>query len=236
VSLADALAALAIFVSIGTAYATLYFQYFQRRRVAVALGDHVYLSYGTATELGGYQDLGIYLSVSLINAGATDALVTVMSMTIQHSDGDPELDLRWNALVDSGDAGTPGQSSSPTWAFKGWVSPLAATSRQVVTQWIYFASTDSLKTGLTTGTYDFQLSVTEIRPKGGRARDTTTDDADRRQLAVWDGHFTIEDWASAYLSEHCVAVDGWAPDTCPVALTHRGSTVSGTSRQLTVSA
>jgi hypothetical protein len=236
VSLADVLAAIAIVVSIATAYATLYFQYFQRRRVAVALGDHLYLSYGPADGSGGYEDLGAVLSVSLINAGATDALVTVMSITAKHTDGDPAIDFRWRAFNESADAGTPGKSSSPTWNFKGWVTPLAATSRQVVTEWIYFGSGGPLPAGLKTGSYRFQLTVTEIRPRGGRIRDTTTDDADRRQLAVWDGQFTIEEWAFAYLRDNCVASEGYAPDTCPVALSRRPSGVGTATTELSVSA
>ena len=105
----------------------------------------------------------------------------------------------------------------------------------MVTEWIYFASADSLLAGLPAGAYDFQLGVTEIRPKGGRARDTTTDDADRRQLAVWDGHFTIDGSCSDFLRDHCVAVEGWAPGTCPVALTHGQRGAGGAIRQLKVS-
>lgn len=230
--LADVLAAIAILVSIATAYATLYFQYLQRRRVAVALGDHLYLSYGPAEGAAGYQDLGAVVSVSLINSGATDALVTVMSITAKHPDGDPEIDLRWRAFNESADAA--GKSSSPTWNFKGWAKPLAAPSRQVVIEWIYFGSASSLPAGLKIGTYDFQLTVTEIRPRGGRIRDTTTDDADRRQLAVWDGQFTIEDWEFAYLRDNCVAAEGYAPDSCPVALSRRPARVAATTPELTV--
>jgi hypothetical protein len=58
VSLSHVLAIIAVVVSFGSAFATLYFQYFEGRRVAVVPGDWMDLSYGQIADSGGYSDLG----------------------------------------------------------------------------------------------------------------------------------------------------------------------------------
>ncbi|MGA2454388.1 MAG: hypothetical protein ABSG93_12795 [Solirubrobacteraceae bacterium] len=128
----------AVVVSAGSAFATIYFQYSERPHVAVALGDEIYLKYGVADGRGGYAKLGMVLSLSLVNNGACDALVTVIAATVHQAPDGFHTQARWHAFYEPTDAGTAGKSSSPAWKFSSWVRPLAATSRKVVTEWIYF--------------------------------------------------------------------------------------------------
>ena len=162
----DVLALIAIVVSVCTATATIYFQYFERRRVAVALGDEIYLAYGERDGRGGYGKLGLVLSLSLINKGACDALVTVITATVSQAPTGLRAEARWRSFYEPTEAVAPGLSSAPRWRFTGWVRPLAASSRKVVTEWIYFSSTP-LPSALPVGEYVLELEVTETRPTSG---------------------------------------------------------------------
>lgn len=218
-SASDILALVAIVVSVGSAVATLYFQTFERRRVAVALGDAMYINYGDADASGGYAYLGAILSLSLVNAGARDALVTLVTATVRQTPEGFQTQARWNALFEPVDAGTLGKSSSPGWKFNGWVLPLAATSRKVVTEWIYFESAP-LQSTLPIGEYELGLEVTETRPAGTRWG-KVTEQADRRLVARWVGGFTLTKPQADFLESECVAVQGWTQDCCPVELRRR---------------
>jgi hypothetical protein len=219
VSLSDVLALVAIVVAVGSAFGTLYLQYFQRRNVAVALGDEIYLSYGPADGSGGYSKLGMVLSVSLVNGGACDALVTLIAATIRHGPSGFQTHAWWRAFYEPTDAGVAGGSSAPVWKFKGWVRPLAATSRKVVTEWIYLRSSP-LEAALPLGDFVIEFEVTETRPTGSGWGDAT-DEIDKRALARWVGAFTIDEAASDYLASNCVAIDGLAPDSYRVDLRRR---------------
>jgi hypothetical protein len=218
-SLSDWLALVAIIVSLASAFATLYFQYFERPRVAVALGDELYLSYGEADGSGGYAKLGMVLSLSLVNNGACDALVTVIAATVHSVAHDVKADARWRAFYTPVAGGAAGESSSPVWTFNGWVRPLAATSRRVVTEWIYFRSSPLLA-GLPVGEYTLRLEVTETRPAASVST-VTTGAANQRAVALWSGSFTIDAAAVAYLESKCVATDGMTPDSYRVAVQRR---------------
>jgi hypothetical protein len=210
---------IAIVVSVGSVFATLYFQYFERPHVAVALGDEIYLNYGEADDSGGYAKLGMVLSLSLINSGACDALVTMIAATVRQAPGGFQTQARWRAFYEPTDAGTPGESPAPVWKFNGWVRPLAATSRKVVTEWIYFRSTP-LQSALPVGGYVLELEVTETRP-AGTGWSEVTEETDRRALARWVGEFMIDEQDATHLESKCIAVDGLSQDSRRVELRRR---------------
>lgn len=220
-SQSDVLALVAIVVSVGSAFATLYFQYFERRHVAVALGDELYLNYGVADGKGGYAKLGMVLSLSLVNSGACDALVTMVSVTIRQVPDGFHTQAHWRAFYEPTDGGSPGKSSSPRWKFNGWVRPLAATGRKVVTEWVYCRS-GRLDKALPRGEYVFELEVTETRPAGTRWSEIT-EEADKRALARWVGSFVVDETAATYLESKCVASEGWTEDSYGVDLRRRQS-------------
>lgn len=230
-SLSDVLALIAIVVSLGTALSTLYFQFLQPSRVAVALGGEISLSYGEADQDGGYGGVGAVISISLVNTGARDALVTVMTATIHQDSADFQITAPWRAFYDPFDAGTPGKSFSPGWKFGDWVRPLAATSRKVVTQWIYFESASHIG-ALPIGEYTLELEVIETRPSGAWWGEVTAD-TDRRTLARWNGGFSIDKDASDAL-KNCVLVNGWADNSYRIQLRRRQSPMRRRSRSFII--
>jgi hypothetical protein len=132
-----------------------------------------------------------------------------------------QTQARWHAFYEPTDVGTAGKSSSPAWKFSSWVRPLAATSRKVVTEWVYFRSTP-LECALPVGENVLELEATETRPSGTRWS-KVTEQTDRRALARWIGAFTIAESDTAYLESKCVAADGWTPDSCRIELRRRHS-------------
>jgi hypothetical protein len=221
--MSDILAFIAIVVSLGTALATLYLQFLQPRHAAVALGDEMYLNYGEAGQQGGYAGVGAVISISLVNSGARDALVTMMTATFSQDSANFQTTARWLTFFDPVDAGTPGKSSTPSWKFDGMVRPLAATSRKVVTQWIYFSSATPISE-LPIGDYTLDLEIIETRPSRGWWREASAD-TDRRPLAHWAGAFSIDQDASDTLKSSCVLVNGWTDNSFPIELRRRQSPI-----------
>jgi hypothetical protein len=211
-SVSDILALVALIVSVIAVAAPLYLQYFVRRRVAVALGNGAYIFYGPAGETGGYSAIGLYLSVSLINTGASDALVTVMDGSIDTPD--QQLPIRWSMFLQNDTS----SAKSSGWTSGGTVCPIAATSRKVVTQWVAFYS-PPLAAPLTAGTYQLELRITETQPQSSWFRGSSGN-IERLELAGWTGDFTLTDEQLDFMRDHCVTVDGSTPDSCEVNL-HR---------------
>jgi len=229
-SLSDPLALVAIVVSIGSAYVALYLQYSQRSRVAVALGEQIYLNYGEPRVTGGYSDLEAVVPVSLINRGAVDSLVTIVTATISQPAHNIRIPARWSCFLTPEDAGTPGKSSAPGWKFDGWASPLTAVSRKVTSRWILVVSLVPTETGLRPGAYSIDLTVTETRPARRRRRGHP-EEGEHHAIAHWAGTFTLGQPEVDFLQD-CITVNGWSANTCPVQLRRRDPRRVLPSRQL----
>ena len=185
-----------------SAFATLYFQYFERRRVAVVPGDWIDLSYGQIADGGGYSDLDAILSLSLVNRGAIDALVTAITATVRPERDGSQIECRWASVYEPVEEVAPNKSRTRYWKLKGWAHPLAAPGRTVVTNWFRLYS-PPIPSALPVGSYVLEIEATETRPAGRRSR-RARGDTERRVLARWAGGFELDEKDARYLKTDCV--------------------------------
>lgn len=202
-------------MSLSTAAVALYFQYFQRGRLDVVVGDVFYMSYGEAREEGGYADISAIFSVALFNTGARDLFVTRITSCLRDDRASTETLGQWRQFLEPEDAGTPGKTFAPNWKFDGWVRPLTVKSHDVFTAWLEcaFAAIDR---PLPSGTHELTLEVSGMRPAQRplrRAREAQT-----VNFASWPGRFTLDASATDFLETRTVWVGGVYPDSCPIEL------------------
>ncbi|MGO9782676.1 MAG: hypothetical protein ACLPQY_23370 [Streptosporangiaceae bacterium] len=177
--------------------------------MAVIIGDEILLSYGQ-----NLKDIGAIMAVSLLNNGASDALVLRIEGTLTRKDGGWTVPVTWSVFFEPKEIGD-GDNIKRWWSFAGTVSPVIASSRKASTTWIYFLAYP-LPGPLTASSYDLTLSLV-IGPKN-------------RTAAPWTGSFSLDREQIAYLEENCVAsTNDVAPDTTRVRLE---GTTSGVRRDL----
>src|SRR5580700_9692195 len=104
-SSSDVIALVALVVSIVSFAVTLYEQYLKRPKLATELGSEAYLCYGE-----GLTSMGATLAVSVLNAGASDAIVTRIEGTLARLDGSWSAPLIWQSFFAPTDSGQVGKS------------------------------------------------------------------------------------------------------------------------------
>jgi hypothetical protein len=191
VSASDIVALLALLVSalsFAVAAITGYEQYSKKPRLSAVIGDNIYLSYGENK-----GDLGIIIAVSLLNSGASDALVLRMEGHLTGKAGKWTAPIIWNCFMQPQSVGSVDTSVKVWWAFGGWVSPLIASSRKASTNWIFF-SVFPLQSTLSPGSYQLNLRLL-IGPG-------------ERLAAQWSGSFSLGEDDAEFLEKYCVVTSG----------------------------
>jgi len=190
-SASDIVASLALLVSVlsfAVAAITWYEQYSKKPSLSAIIGDNIYLSYGK-----GKSDLGVIMSVSLLNSGASDALVLRIEGSLACKARNWSAPIIWNCFVQPQSSGSVETSIQPWWGFVGWANPLIASSRKAATNWIFF-SIYPLPSTLDAGSYDLNLGLV-IGPVESLA-------------AQWSGSFSLGEDEAEFLEKHCVVKSG----------------------------
>jgi hypothetical protein len=191
----NAIAIAALVVSLGVGYFTLYQQFWKKPNLWVVLGEVGYLAY-----LPNKAGLEIYLAVTILSDGATDAAVTRITGHLEPQDKSWETLLTWLYFVKA--KATPG-SWTWSWTIQDATSSIVVPSRNTVTKWINFISSP---TGRDIGDGEYQLQIQLEGP-------------DRSTSASKSYHLSISPQDRDYLDQNCVPLaDGTLMHTLPIRI------------------
>jgi hypothetical protein len=191
----NAIAIAALVVSLGVGFFTLYQQFWKKPNLWVVLGELGYLAY-----LPNKAGVEIYLAVTILSDGATDAAVTRITGRLARPDAPWETLLTWLYFVKA--KATPGQWTW-SWNIEDATSSIVVPSRKTVTKWINFISAPTTQ-DVADGEYELQ-----IRLEG----------PDRSTSASKSYHFCITADDRDYLEQNCVPLaDGTLMHTLPIRI------------------
>jgi hypothetical protein len=191
----NAIAIAALVVSLGVGYFTLYQQFWKKPNLSVVLGELGYLAY-----LPNKAGLEIYLAVTILSDGATDAAVTRITGHLAPKDASWETFLTWLYFVKA--KATPGLWTW-SWAIQDATSSIVVPSRKTVTKWVNFISST---TSLEIGEAEYELQIQLEGP-------------DRSTAASKSYHFSITPEDRDYLDQNCVPLaDGTLMPALPVRI------------------
>jgi len=204
------IAGLALAVALVSFAVTVYEQYLKPPKLVVELGSKIYLSYEEYEK--GQSGVWANVAVSLLNVGASDAVVTRISGSLTTSDRSWSAQVIWQSFQSLVDETPPsGEAFKATWKMTGYASPMVVESRKATMTWISF-EIYPLPANPPSAHYDLALAVA-VSPKDAIG-------------ASWRGGLTLTPEDLRYLFKYCVAVKGVYDDSRTVEL-ERGDGANG---------
>jgi len=217
----DVIAFVALLVSLIAFGVTTYEQFLKGAELTLVLGEKAYLScWKVGKELSG---MGLVAAVSLVNSGASDALIMRIEGDFVHttsSNAAPswQAAVAWESfLTMTPQDAKPGKPWQPEWSMESWARPLISPSRKASTTWISFSVYPLPEPHeLVVGDYELRLSLVVAHVSQLARRLHLRHEVSG--ISQYLGQFSLDADQLQFLLTNCVGTEDYVPDTLPVTI------------------